>query len=77
MEKVLIYRKPLTAVHYFRANKLLRLKYLVEFYRTTSAEITNNLTTLQVPSFSVLVIDIEAFLILSLGLGTLSLPDGG
>nr|XP_034830292.1 uncharacterized protein LOC117987394 [Maniola hyperantus] len=39
--------KPLTAVHYFRANKLLRLKYLVEFYRKTSAELTNNLTTLQ------------------------------
>ncbi|CAH2268965.1 jg15989 [Pararge aegeria aegeria] len=38
---------PITAVHYFRANKLLRLKYLVEFYRKTSAELTNNLTILQ------------------------------
>lgn len=36
------------AMHYLRANKLLRLKYLLEFYRKTAAELTNNLTTLQV-----------------------------
>ncbi|XP_039754559.1 uncharacterized protein LOC120629631 [Pararge aegeria] len=41
------FANPITAVHYFRANKLLRLKYLVEFYRKTSAELTNNLTILQ------------------------------
>ncbi|XP_063895224.1 uncharacterized protein LOC135118099 isoform X1 [Helicoverpa armigera] len=35
------------AVHYLRAIKLLRLKYLFEFYRDTSRELTNNLTTLQ------------------------------
>ncbi|XP_050346244.1 uncharacterized protein LOC126770751 [Nymphalis io] len=38
---------PITAMHYLRINKLFRLKYLVEFYRKTSAELTNNLTTLQ------------------------------
>ncbi|CAH2106526.1 unnamed protein product [Euphydryas editha] len=38
---------PLTAMHYLRVNKLFRLKYLVEFYHKTSAELTNNLTTLQ------------------------------
>ncbi|XP_045497710.1 uncharacterized protein LOC123695820 [Colias croceus] len=38
---------PVFAMHYFRINKLFRLKYLVEFYRKTSAELTNNLTTLQ------------------------------
>ncbi|CAG4980121.1 unnamed protein product [Colias eurytheme] len=38
---------PVFAMHYFRVNKLFRLKYLVEFYRKTSAELTNNLTTLQ------------------------------
>ncbi|XP_047513975.1 uncharacterized protein LOC125055559 [Pieris napi] len=39
--------RPLLAMHYLRVNKLFRLKYLVEFYRKTSAELTNNLTTLQ------------------------------
>ncbi|XP_046959701.1 uncharacterized protein LOC124529826 [Vanessa cardui] len=41
------FSSPITAMHYLRMNKLLRLKYLVEFYRKTSAELTNNLTTLQ------------------------------
>ncbi|VVC96843.1 unnamed protein product, partial [Leptidea sinapis] len=41
------FTNPLVAMHYFRINKLLRLKYLIEFYRKTSAELTNNLTTLQ------------------------------
>ncbi|XP_026317795.1 uncharacterized protein LOC113228654 [Hyposmocoma kahamanoa] len=35
------------AMHYLRCTKLLRLKYLVEFYKKTSAELTNNLTILQ------------------------------
>ncbi|XP_073944711.1 uncharacterized protein isoform X2 [Choristoneura fumiferana] len=39
--------KPKTAMHYLRANKLFRLKYLVEFYRNTAAELTNNITALQ------------------------------
>ncbi|XP_026725097.1 uncharacterized protein LOC113492021 [Trichoplusia ni] len=34
-------------IHYLRAIKLFRLKYLFEFYRNTSRELTNNLTTLQ------------------------------
>ncbi|XP_022831179.1 uncharacterized protein LOC111359777 [Spodoptera litura] len=38
---------PIRAMHYLRATKLLRLKYLIEFYRTTSRELTNNLTMLQ------------------------------
>lgn len=37
-------------MHYLRSNRMFRLKYLVEFYRKTSAELTNNLTTLQVSS---------------------------
>ncbi|KAH9627835.1 hypothetical protein HF086_001731 [Spodoptera exigua] len=39
---------PVRAMHYLRAIKLLRLKYLIEFYLRTSRELTNNLTTLQV-----------------------------
>ncbi|XP_050671004.1 cGMP-gated cation channel alpha-1-like [Leptidea sinapis] len=49
------FTNPLVAMHYFRINKLLRLKYLIEFYRKTSAELTNNLTTLQA-AMTVLVV---------------------
>ncbi|XP_037872949.2 uncharacterized protein LOC101746849 [Bombyx mori] len=38
---------PMKALHYLRINRLLRLKYLIEFYKRTAAELTNNLTTLQ------------------------------
>ncbi|XP_072932091.1 uncharacterized protein [Epargyreus clarus] len=41
------FANPQTAMHYLRVNKLFRLKYLLEFYRQTSAELTNNLTILQ------------------------------
>ncbi|XP_052759511.1 uncharacterized protein LOC113513411 [Galleria mellonella] len=47
---------PLTAMHYLRANKLLRLKYLVDFYRKTAYEITNNLTILQAAMTIIIVI---------------------
>ncbi|KAF9806423.1 hypothetical protein SFRURICE_001218 [Spodoptera frugiperda] len=53
---------PIRAIHYLRATKLLRLKYLFEFYRTTSRELTNNLTTLQaVMTFIGVVIMIHTF----------------
>ncbi|CAH2980383.1 unnamed protein product [Chilo suppressalis] len=42
------FSNPLRAMHYLRANKLLRLKYLIDFCRKTAGELTNNLTTLQV-----------------------------
>ncbi|XP_059045360.1 uncharacterized protein LOC131841129 [Achroia grisella] len=47
---------PITAMHYLRANKLLRLKYLVEFYHKTASELTNNLTTLQAVMTIIIVI---------------------
>ncbi|KAM3964354.1 uncharacterized protein ACR2FA_001326 [Aphomia sociella] len=47
---------PIVAMHYFRANKLLRLKYLIEFYRKTASELTNNLTTLQTVMTIIIVI---------------------
>ncbi|XP_063825381.1 uncharacterized protein LOC135074947 [Ostrinia nubilalis] len=50
------FRYKLSAMHYFRANKLFRLKYLIEFYRKTSAELTNNLTTLQVAMTAIVVV---------------------
>ncbi|XP_041978323.1 uncharacterized protein LOC121732490 isoform X2 [Aricia agestis] len=43
----LFFEEPLYAMHFFRANKLLRLKYLIQFYRASSKELTNNLTVLQ------------------------------
>ncbi|XP_048482639.1 uncharacterized protein LOC105394666 [Plutella xylostella] len=39
---------PSSVLHYTRANKLLRIKYLLEFYKKTSKELTNNLTTLNI-----------------------------
>nr|XP_032525964.1 uncharacterized protein LOC116776822 [Danaus plexippus plexippus] len=54
--------KSVTAMHYLRANKLLRIKYLVEFYRTTSAELTNNLTKLQTAmTFFIVVLLLHTF----------------
>ncbi|XP_028158356.1 uncharacterized protein LOC114351371 [Ostrinia furnacalis] len=50
------FRYKLSAMHCFRANKLFRLKYLIEFYRKTSAELTNNLTTLQVAMTAIVVV---------------------
>ncbi|KAJ8728052.1 hypothetical protein PYW08_016437 [Mythimna loreyi] len=47
---------PVRAMHYLRATKLLRLKYLVEFYRSTSRELTNNLTTLQAAMTIIVVV---------------------
>ncbi|KAL0841121.1 hypothetical protein ABMA28_014878 [Loxostege sticticalis] len=44
------------AMHYLRSNRMFRLKYLVEFYRKTSAELTNNLTTLQVAMTVIVVV---------------------
>ncbi|XP_063618999.1 uncharacterized protein LOC134791774 [Cydia splendana] len=41
------YRKTIKAMHYLRANKLFRIKYLFEFYNKSSVVLTNNLTTLQ------------------------------
>ncbi|KAJ0177120.1 hypothetical protein K1T71_007129 [Dendrolimus kikuchii] len=53
---------PVIAMHYLRANKLFRLKYLVEFYRKTSVELTNNLTTLQsVMTIIVVILLIHTF----------------
>ncbi|XP_047995148.1 uncharacterized protein LOC125233252 [Leguminivora glycinivorella] len=41
------YRKTMKSMHYLRANKLFRIKYLFEFYNKSSVVLTNNLTTLQ------------------------------
>ncbi|CAH2037684.1 unnamed protein product, partial [Iphiclides podalirius] len=43
-------------MHYLRAHKLLRLKHIYDFYYKTAAELTNNLTTLQVVTTSLLVV---------------------
>ncbi|KAG6445856.1 hypothetical protein O3G_MSEX004127 [Manduca sexta] len=47
---------PVRLMHYLRANKLFRLKYLFQFYRQTSAELTNNLTILQCAMTMIVVI---------------------
>ncbi|XP_068632021.1 uncharacterized protein [Battus philenor] len=48
--------KPLKAMHYLRATKLLRIKHIYDFYCHTAAELTNNLTTLQSVTTALLVV---------------------
>lgn len=50
------HRNSMTRMHYLRINKLLRIKYLWEFYKKTSAELTNNLTNLQVEKLYICVL---------------------
>lgn len=45
---ILISRQPMRFLHYLRVLKLGRLKYLIEFYKETAAELTNSLVILQV-----------------------------
>ncbi|XP_049869364.1 uncharacterized protein LOC126369114 [Pectinophora gossypiella] len=51
-----IFPSPLRLIHYLRAHKMLRLVYIVDFYRKTAAELTNNLTTLQVVTTCVVIV---------------------
>ncbi|CAK1595997.1 unnamed protein product [Parnassius mnemosyne] len=47
---------PMKAMHYLRAIKILRLKHIYDFYCKTAAELTNNLTTLQAVTTTLLIV---------------------
>ncbi|CAG5031755.1 unnamed protein product [Parnassius apollo] len=50
------FAQPMKAMHYLRATKILRVKYIYDFYCKTAAELTNNLTTLQAVTTTLLIV---------------------